>query len=50
MPKRNDRRVFISSAFRDLKEAREHFVNKVVAGIHALCRERGIRVTGMDLQ
>ncbi len=42
-------RVFISSTFRDLQEEREHLVKKTFPEIGALCRERGITFTEVDL-
>src|SRR5689334_2215322 len=46
----NELRVFISSTFRDLQEEREHLVKKVFPEIRALCRERGITFTEVDLR
>ena len=46
---RNELRVFISSTFRDLQEEREHLVKKIFPEIRALCRERGITFTEVDL-
>ncbi len=43
-------RVFISSTFRDLQEEREHLVKKIFPEIRALCRERGITFTEVDLR
>jgi len=45
-----DLRVFISSTFRDLQEEREHLVKKIFPEIRALCRERGITFTEVDLR
>ncbi len=45
-----DLRVFISSTFRDLQEEREHLVKKIFPEIRALCRERGIIFTEVDLR
>src|SRR6185295_4733949 len=50
MPHNNELRVFISSTFRDLQEEREHLVKKIFPEIRALCRERGIRFTEVDLR
>ncbi len=50
MPSNNELRVFISSTFRDLQEEREHLVKKIFPEIRALCRERGIRFTEVDLR
>jgi tetratricopeptide (TPR) repeat protein len=50
MPQSNELRVFISSTFRDLQEEREHLVKKVFPEIRALCRERGITFTEVDLR
>lgn len=46
----SDLRVFISSTFRDLQEEREHLVRKIFPVIRALCRERGITFTEVDLR
>ncbi len=46
----NELRVFISSTFRDLQEEREHLVKKIFPEIRALCRERGITFTEVDLR
>ncbi len=46
----NELRVFISSTFRDLQEEREHLVKKIFPEIRALCRERGITFTEIDLR
>jgi nephrocystin-3 len=43
-------RVFISSTFRDLQDEREHLVKKIFPEIRALCRERGITFTEVDLR
>ncbi len=45
-----DLRVFISSTFRDLQDEREHLVKKIFPEIRALCRERGITFTEIDLR
>jgi tetratricopeptide (TPR) repeat protein len=50
MPERNELRVFISSTFRDLQEEREHLIKKIFPEIRALCRERGIVFTEVDLR
>ncbi len=46
----NELRVFISSTFRDLQEEREHLVKKIFPEIRALCRERGVTFTEVDLR
>lgn len=46
----NELRVFISSTFRDLQEEREHLVKKIFPEIRALCRERGVTFTDIDLR
>ena len=46
----NELRVFISSTFRDLQEEREHLVKKIFPEIRALCRERGVEFTEVDLR
>ncbi len=46
----NELRVFISSTFRDLQEEREHLVKKIFPEIRALCRDRGITFTEVDLR
>lgn len=46
----NELRIFISSTFRDLQEEREYLVRKVFPDIRALCRERGIHFTEIDLR
>src|SRR5436305_2017804 len=43
-------RLFVSSTFKDLQEEREYLVKKVFPDIRALCRERGITFTDIDLQ
>ncbi len=43
-------RVFISSTFRDLQEEREHLAKKIFPEIRALCRERGVTFTDIDLR
>src|SRR5436853_7700630 len=50
MPQSNELRVFISSTFRDLQEEREHLVKKIFPEIRALCRERGVTFTEVDLR
>src|SRR5438094_3674003 len=50
MSRSNELRVFISSTFRDLQEEREHLVKKIFPEIRALCRERGITFTEVDLR
>ena len=50
MPQQNELRVFISSTFRDLQEEREHLVKKVFPEIRAICREKGITFTEVDLR
>ncbi len=51
MPQPNSElRVFISSTFRDLQEEREHQVKKIFPEIRALCRQRGITFTEVDLR
>ncbi|MEZ4785686.1 MAG: tetratricopeptide repeat protein [Candidatus Kapaibacterium sp.] len=50
MPQSNELRVFISSTFRDLGEEREHLVKKIFPEIRALCRQRGITFTEVDLR
>jgi len=50
MPQSNELRVFISSTFRDLQEEREHLVKKIFPEIRALCRERGVAFTDIDLR
>ncbi len=46
----NELRVFISSTFRDLQEEREHLVKKIFPEIRALCRQRGVTFTEVDLR
>ncbi len=46
----NELRVFISSTFRDLQEEREHLVKKIFPEIRALCRQRGVTFTDVDLR
>ena len=50
MPQSNELRLFISSTFRDMQEEREHLVKKIFPEIRALCRERGIAFTEIDLR
>jgi tetratricopeptide (TPR) repeat protein len=46
----NELRIFLSSTFHDLQEEREHLVKKVFPEIRAICRERGILFTEIDLR
>lgn len=50
MIQQNELRVFISSTFRDMQEEREYLVKKVFPEIRALCRERGVTFTEIDLR
>ena len=50
MPNSNELRVFISSTFRDMQAEREHLVRKVFPGLRALCRDRGVTFTEIDLR
>ncbi|MGE3801444.1 MAG: DUF4062 domain-containing protein [Candidatus Kapaibacterium sp.] len=50
MPQTNELRIFISSTFRDLGEEREHLIKKIFPEIRALCRERGVTFTDVDLR
>ncbi len=50
MSQPNELRVFISSTFRDMQEEREHLVKKIFPEIRALCRQRGITFTEVDLR
>ncbi|HET9136103.1 MAG TPA: tetratricopeptide repeat protein, partial [Candidatus Kapabacteria bacterium] len=43
-------RVFLSSTFTDLQPEREQLVKKVFPRIRALCRERGVEFTEIDLR
>jgi nephrocystin-3 len=43
-------RVFISSAFHDLQEEREHLMKKIFPEVRARCRERGVTFTEVDLR
>lgn len=43
-------RVFISSTFRDLQNERDYLIKKVFPDLRALCRERGITLTEIDLR
>ncbi len=43
-------RVFVSSTFRDLQDEREYLVKKIFPRIRALCRERGVVFTEIDLR
>ncbi len=46
----NELRVFISSTFRDLQQEREHLVKRIFPEIRALCRQRGVTFTEVDLR
>jgi len=46
----NELRVFISSTFRDLQEEREHLVKRIFPEIRALCGQRGVTFTEVDLR
>lgn len=48
--KPDELRIFISSTFRDLMPEREQLVKKVFPQIRALCRERGVEFTEIDLR
>lgn len=48
--KPNELRLFISSTFRDLQEEREHLLKKVFPLIRAVCSERGVTFTEIDLR
>ena len=50
MSSTNELRLFISSTFRDLGEEREHLVKKIFPEIRAICRNRGITFTEIDLR
>jgi tetratricopeptide (TPR) repeat protein len=43
-------RLFISSTFQDLQSEREHLIKKVFPEIRAICRQRGITFTEVDLR
>ncbi len=43
-------RVFISSTFIDLQPEREQLIKKVFPRVRALCRERGVEFTEIDLR
>ena len=46
----NELRIFVSSTFEDLQEEREHLVKNVFPTIRALCYQRGISFTEIDLR
>ncbi len=48
--KPNEFRIFLSSTFCDLQPEREQPVKKVFPQIRALCRERGVEFTEIDLR
>lgn len=48
--KHNELRLFISSTFRDLHEEREQLLKKVFPFIRAVCSERGVTFTEIDLR
>lgn len=48
--KHNELRLFLSSTFRDLQEEREHLLKKVFPFIRAVCSERGVTFTEIDLR
>ncbi len=50
MSAQNELRLFISSTFRDMQEEREYLVKKIFPEVRALCRERGIAFTEVDLR
>ncbi len=50
MSQPNELRLFISSTFRDMQEEREHLVKKIFPEIRALCRNRGVTFTEIDLR
>jgi nephrocystin-3 len=43
-------RLFLSSTFRDLQPEREQLIKKVFPQIRAICRERGVEFTEIDLR
>lgn len=49
-PTTRELRLFISSTQHDLQEERDHLVRRVFPEIRALCRERGINFTEVDLR
>lgn len=50
MPHAPEFRLFISSTFIDLQPEREQLIKKVFPRIRALCRERGVEFTEIDLR
>jgi nephrocystin-3 len=46
----NEFRIFLSSTFKDLQPEREQLIKKVFPQIRALCRERGVDFTEIDLR
>jgi len=47
---RNELRLFISSTFHDLQEERGYLIKHVFPQLRALCRQRGIEFTEIDLR
>ncbi|HYM36735.1 MAG TPA: DUF4062 domain-containing protein, partial [Steroidobacteraceae bacterium] len=43
-------RIFLSSTFRDLMPEREQLIKKIFPKVRALCRERGVEFTEIDLR
>ena len=50
MPHADEIRLFISSTFRDMGRERDHLVKVIFPEIRALCRERGLTFTEIDLR
>jgi tetratricopeptide (TPR) repeat protein len=48
--RKTELRLFISSTFRDLQAEREYLIKKVFPELRALCRERGVTFTEVDLR
>jgi tetratricopeptide (TPR) repeat protein len=46
----SEMRVFLSSTFTDLQPEREHLIKKIFPEFRALCRERGVEFTEIDLR
>ncbi len=48
--KKRELRLFVSSTLQDLGDERDHLIKKVFPEIRALCRERGVTFTEVDLR
>ena len=50
MAQPDELRIFISSTFRDMEAERKHLLRRIFPQIRAICRERGVTFTEIDLR